>query len=197
MKKRLKKVKQAAVIIDGAYLSRISKYFGHGKYLKYNIQTLAINLCRKRGYWCEDIFYHTAPPYQSEKPTSEQIKLKSSYDKFISKIQRGLPTTWVREGRLQKTSDGFKQKGVDSNINTDLLKIAQRREHDAIIIITADSDFAPTISSIRKDYGTFVIIAYFTDLIRNSPFAMSNYLWQACDDKILINKTDFFINNKK
>ncbi|MDP3758100.1 MAG: hypothetical protein Q8Q86_00115, partial [Candidatus Daviesbacteria bacterium] len=67
---------KAIVFIDAGYLSKISKYLGGGKYLRYNIQSFAVNICKKLGYWCEEICYYTAPPFQSHNPTKEEIDRK-------------------------------------------------------------------------------------------------------------------------
>lgn len=184
--------KSSVVLIDGAYLSKVSNYLGGGEYLKYNIKSLAINLCKSKNLWCEDIYYYTAPPFQSSSSSDKEGELKKGYDKFIKGIQTKNPSTWVREGRLQKIGDRFIQKGVDTWIAFDLLRLAQIKEHNAIILLTADTDFSPIIKEIKNKYGTRFILAYYTDKKRNSPFSLSNYLWRVFDEKILIKKEDFF-----
>lgn len=188
--------RDTVVFIDGAYLSKIAYALGGGNYLQYNIHQLSINLAKKKGLWCEDIYYYTAPPYQSSPPLPEEIERKRKYDKFIKKIQTKKPTTWVKEGRLQKIGDVFKQKGVDVLLSADLLRAAQRRELKHIVLITADTDFVPTIEMIKKDYGVNIILAYYTDKKRRSPFSMSNHLWKACLEKIFIRREDFFVPEK-
>ncbi|MEK6844251.1 MAG: NYN domain-containing protein [Nanoarchaeota archaeon] len=197
MKLKKRNIGDTAILIDAAYLSRIAKHLGNGKYLKYNIQTLAINLAKTYCLWCQDIYYYTAPPFQSAIPTKEEAEKKSKYDKFIRKIQSKLPTTWVREGRCQFINGIYKQKGVDNLLTQDLIKIAQRKQFESIIIITADTDFAPILESIRKEYGLKIILAYYTDRKRNSSFSMSNHLWNVCDKKILMKKDYFFIPESK
>jgi uncharacterized LabA/DUF88 family protein len=190
-----KSKKDTAVLIDAAYLSKIAKHLGNGKYLRYNIQTLAISLAKEKNLWCEDVYYYTAPPFQSTNPTEEEAKRKSNYDKFIKKIKHLLPTTWIREGRCQLIEGKYKQKGVDSLLTQDLIQISQRKQFQNIIIITADTDFAPILENIKKEYNINVILAYYTDKKRKSSFSISNYLWDVCDEKILINKSHFFMND--
>ena len=110
--------KNALIFIDAGYLSKLSKYFGKGKYLKLDIIKFANYLAIKQGLWCKHIFYYTAPPFQSSKPTKAEIKLKAGYDSFIDKLRNKSIT--VREGRLQKIGKKFTQKGVDTWLTMDL-----------------------------------------------------------------------------
>src|SRR3989339_555178 len=80
-------MKSTIVFIDAGYLSFISKFFGEGKPLKYKIEVFANNLAKAKGLKCEKIYFYTAPPYQSSKPTPEENKRKASYDKFILKLK--------------------------------------------------------------------------------------------------------------
>ena len=56
------------VFIDGGFLSKLSKHFGEGKYIKHNIFTLSKVLSKKQDLFFEHIFYYTAPPFQSSNP---------------------------------------------------------------------------------------------------------------------------------
>ena len=73
----------------------------------------------------------------------------------------------------------------------DLLKIAEQRKVNSIVILTADTDFVPIIKDIREGHKIKVILGYFTDRKRKSAFSLSNYLWKECDYKLLI-KREFF-----
>jgi len=183
---------KTAIFIDGGYLSYISKHFGKGKPMKYRIEKFAIRIAKEKDLLCEHIYFYTAPPFQSPKPSKEESKRKRNYDKFIEKIKTVEPPIEIREGRCQKIDDTFQQKGVDTLMTMDLFKIAQRKEIKTIIILTSDTDFVPIIKEIKKDYGIKVFLAYFTDRKRKSAFSLSNHLWGICDRKILI-KRDHFI----
>ena len=186
-------MKSATLFIDAGYLSHISKHFGGGKPIKYKIENFAVNLCKDLSLDCKEIYFYVAPPFQSPKPTPDENKRKANYDKFISKLKGVLPKINIREGRLQKIDNIFTQKGVDTLMTMDLLKIAQKKEVKTIVIITADTDFVPIINDIKKDHKIKVILAYFTDRKRGSDFSMSNHLLTACDDTILIEKEHFNI----
>ncbi len=179
------------LIIDSGYLSHISKYFGSGKPLKYKLENFAVNLCKDLNLNCKEIYFYLAPPFQSPKPTEEENKRKANYDKFISKLKKISPKVNIREGRLQKINNIFTQKGVDTLMTMDLLKISQEKQVNNVVLITSDTDFVPIIKDIRKNSGLKVILAYFTDRKRKSSFSLSNHLWKVVDKKILIKKKHF------
>ena len=184
-------MKQAIVFIDAGYLSFISKFFGNGKPLKYKIEVLAKNLAKSKNLECKRIYFYTAPPYQSSKPTKEENKRKANYDKFITKLKEvGII---VREGRCQKINNIYQQKGVDTLLTIDLSRIPKKEGVSDAIVITSDTDFVPIFNDLSED-GINVILAYFTDKKRKSGLSLSNHLWKACKDKIKIKK-EFFINN--
>lgn len=179
------------LFIDGGYLSFISKHFGKGKPLKYKIEKFASNIVREVGLNCQTIYFYIAPPFQSPKPSKEENKRKANYDKFIKKLGSVKPSIKVREGRCQKIDETFQQKGVDTLMTMDLLKVAQKKEVEKIIILTSDTDFVPIIKDIKESNGLQVILAYFTDRKRKSAFSLSNHLWKAVDKKILIKRKHF------
>ncbi|MEK6955411.1 MAG: NYN domain-containing protein [Nanoarchaeota archaeon] len=182
-------MKNAYVIIDGAYLSLLCKYFGNGKYLRLNIKKFSEYLCKKEKINCEKIFYYTAPPYQSYNPNTEETNRKKGYDSFISKLKNN--SVIIREGRLQKIDNKYYQKGVDTLITIDLMDISLNKKADLIMLISCDTDFVPVLEKIRNDYGMKIILYYFTDKIRNSRFSLSNHLLISCDKCVLFNKEDF------
>ena len=184
------KMNETIVFLDSGYLSYISKYFGRGKPLRYKIEKFASNLSLDKNLLCNGVYFYIAPPFQSPISTEEENKRKASYDKFINKLKQTKPEIIIREGRCQKIGDTFQQKGVDTLMTMDLLKITQKKEIKTIIILTADTDFVPIINEV-KNSGLKVILAYFTDKKRRSPFSLSNHLWKICDDYILINKKHF------
>ena len=68
------------VFIDAGFLSKLSKHFGNGKYLVYNLVDFSRNLSKKQNLNCKKIFYYTAPPFLSQRPSPEEIKKKKYYD---------------------------------------------------------------------------------------------------------------------
>ena len=181
---------KAIFLIDGGYLSFISKFLGKGKHLKFKLEKFAENICKRNGFECEEIYFYTAPPYQSPKPTPEENKRKANYDKFVEILRKiKKPKIYIREGRCQKIKNDFSQKGVDTLITMDLLKSSQNNNVKNIMLLTSDTDFVPIIEDIRKNKN--LILVYFTDKKRKSAFTLSNHLWAVFKNKILIKISDF------
>jgi len=181
---------ETILFIDSGYLSFISKYFGKNKPLKYKIEEFSERICRERKLQCKKIYFYIASPFQSQIPTEQERKRKASYDKFIEKLKNIKPQIVIREGRCQKINNTFQQKGVDTLMTMDLLKVPKKENVNTLIILTSDTDFVPIIKDIKSE-GIKVILAYFTDKKRKSAFSLSNHLWKAVDDRILI-KREFF-----
>jgi uncharacterized LabA/DUF88 family protein len=181
-------MKPTIVFIDGGYLSFISKFFGKGKPLKYKMEVFANNLAESKGLECRKIYFYTAPPYQSSKPTPEENKRKANYDKFVSKLKEAKIN--IREGRCQKIDNTYQQKGVDTLLTIDLSRIPKKEGISDVIVLTSDTDFVPIIKDLSED-GINVILAYFTDKKRKSGLSLSNHLWRVCKDKIKISKEHF------
>ena len=185
---------KANVYIDDGYLCKISKEFGGGSYLKIDYYRLAISMARIFNFWCNSIYFYTAPPFQSNPPTVEESRRKSGYDRLVSKISR-IPKFYVREGRVQKIDNEFKQKGVDTLLTMDLMELLQDRQGvKAAVLLICDTDFVPILNSIRKK-EIEVILFYYSDYVRHSNFSMSDYLLTACDKHHLIDK-DFLMKSK-
>ncbi|MFA4952786.1 MAG: NYN domain-containing protein, partial [Candidatus Pacearchaeota archaeon] len=96
----------------------------------------------------------------------------------------------VKEGRCQKIGNTYQQKGVDTLLTMDLSRIPKKEDIENVIVLTSDTDFVPIIKDLKED-GINVILAYFTDRKRKSGFSLSNHLWKACKDKILIKREHF------
>ena len=72
----------------------------------------------------------------------------------------------VRLGRMQRivTADGerFQQKGVDTLIVIDALRLAMSGQIDRLVVVTGDSDLAPLLATVR-DMGVEVELVYDPD----------------------------------
>jgi len=182
------------VFIDAGFLSKLSKYFGRGNYLVYDIIKFAKNLAKKENSDCQQIFYYTAPPFQSEPPTKEEIKRKEKYDKFIRRLLENEEMT-IREGRCQRLKiDGkfiFKQKAVDSQMIMDLMRVPlDYPEIKKVILIASDSDFVPIIKYLKKLNIEIVLFTHYSRK-RESNFSRSNELLNSVSKYVEINKKDF------
>jgi uncharacterized LabA/DUF88 family protein len=181
------------IFSDAGFVSNISRYFGNGRFLIYDIAKFANNLARKEKLFCKDIFYYTAPPFQSDVPTKQEEKKREGYDKFAKRLRE--EKVIVREGRCQKLKvDGkekFHQKAVDILMAMDLMKTPLKYpEVKRIILIASDSDFVPIIKSL-EDENIKTILYTFYQKKRNAEFSRSNHLIKAVYKYKLLTKQDF------
>ena len=179
--------------IDEGFLSKLGKYFGKGKYLKFDKIDFAKELANKEGLTCKKIFYYLAPPFQSGKPTKEEESRKDGYDRFVNKLRvRGV---LVREGRCQRLKiDGefrYGQKAVDVLLTMDLaLTPLKYPEIKKIILIACDSDFVPVIKSLRE-FGVKTVLYTYYEKKRDTNFSRSNDLIKSVYKYVLLSKEDF------
>ncbi len=193
-------MKNTVVFIDAGFLSKLSKHLGNGKYLKTNIFNLVKILSKKEKLECKHIFYYTAPPFQSSKPSKDENRRKENYDQFIKILSQNNIIT-VREGRCQKITNKHKkeyhQKGVDTLLTMDLMNVPiKHKEIKKIILIACDSDFVPVIKNLNELRIKTILFTYF-ERKRGSNFSTSNELIQIVSKHVSITKKDFKNSNKK
>ena len=181
------------LFIDSGFLSKLSKYFGGGKYIQYDLIKFCEKLVKKNNLNCKEIFYYTAPPFQSDNPSKEEKERKDKYDKFIKKLRN--KNIIVKEGRCQrlKINDYFiyKQKAVDSLMIIDLMSVPLKYPKiKNIIIIASDSDFVPVIDNLKKIEINIILATYFTKK-RNTNFSRSSHLINSVNKYFRISKQDF------
>lgn len=181
---------ETLVFIDAGFLSKLSRYFGKGKHITYDLVKFSKNLCQKNVLNCKKIFYYTSPPFQSNNPSQEESKRKDRYDKFALKLAQN-PNFIIREGRLQKINKIFSQKGVDTLMTMDLMSVPIKYPKiKKIILIACDSDFVPVINQLRELGLKIILYTYFTKR-RNTNFSRSTYLMNVVSEYIKLTKKDF------
>lgn len=133
---------QASVFIDGGYFRELTKFYGE---LSVDYESFSDALAdpddRFRTY------LYDCPPWQSDPPTDEERRRISGYQKFKRALQY-LDRFKIREGRLQRIGDDFRQKKVDIMLAVDAVKLAHTGKIDRAILVTSDSDFVPVIEAI-------------------------------------------------
>ena len=188
-------MKNTLVFIDGAFVSKLSKYFGSGKYLSFDLVDFAKLVSKKQNLFCKHLFYYTAPPFQSEPSTNEQIKRKRGYDNFVRAFGKNAEVT-VRQGRCQKIINEnreveYHQKGVDALMVSDMVSVPIKfPEIKKIILVTSDTDFCPIIKDI-KNLGVTVVVCTYYEKKRNSKFSVSHHLIDSCKEVYYLTKQDF------
>lgn len=188
-------MEKTLVFLDAGFLSQLSKFFGKGKFISYDLIDFAKRIAENQNLSCRHIFYYTAPPFQCEKPSREESERYRRYEKFKNKLN-GNNLITIREGRCQRLKlDGdfiYKQKAVDSLIVMDLLSVPlDYPEIKKIILIASDSDFVPVINKLKKFGIKTILYTYFNKNNRKSRFSTSNELIKSVSKYILLKKADF------
>jgi len=181
------------VFIDAGFLSKLSKYFGKGNYLQFDLIKFSKLLGRKKNLIVKKIFYYTAPPFQSNPPKKDEIIMKKGYDKFISRFVNN-NFFEIKEGRVQKIVNNgkkeFKQKGVDAKMISDMVSMPVKfPKIKNIILVTSDTDFCPIIEDI-ENFGIKVFLYTYYERKRDSKFSVSHHLIDCCKEVEYLKKED-------
>ncbi len=196
-------MEKTIVLIDAGFLSKLNKYFGDGKYLKYNLITFSKNLAQKQKLSCEHIYYYTAPPFQSDKPTKEEAERYKGYENFKANLSQDKIIS-IREGRCQRLKiDGkfvYGQKGVDALAIIDLMSVPlEHKEVKKIILIANDSDFVPVVEKLKQLNIEVILYTHYSKK-RKSSFSRSNELLKTVSRYVQLTKENFYntgLNNIK
>ena len=172
------------VYMDEGYIAKARDLLKkEGKSL--NVVRLAHGVAASQGLVCARAYYYTTPPYESRFPTNRELANSVGYRQFKERLLKKAPEFTFREGILQKTGAGFRQKGVDTLITIDLMEEPFEEEGvNAVILITGDSDFVPIIERLRQR-GICVIVACFYGGL--SGFSVSRHLAGSADKVIMLN----------
>ena len=183
------------VFIDEGFLSQLAKHFGNGRYIKINYLKFSEYLSKKQNLLCAHLFYYTAPPFQSEPITDDQIKRKKGYDKFVASFGKNKEVT-IREGRCQRIFNDkgeveYHQKGVDALMVSDMVSVPIKFSYvKKIILVTSDTDFCPIIKDL-EELSIEVILYTYYEKKRHSKFSVSHHLIDSCKNVKYLKKEDF------
>lgn len=180
------------VFIDEAFLSKLSSYFGEGKYLKFDRVAFSSILAIKEKLNCSQIILYISPPFQSSEPTKEEELRRKGYDNFINRLKE--KEVIIREGRCQRLKvDGefeYHQKAVDVLLSMDLTNVPLKYPNiKRIILISSDSDFVPIIKNLEEQNIHTILYTYY-EKKRDSRFSRSNDLIKSVYKYKLISKED-------
>lgn len=170
---------KALVFIDAGYFSKALTALGKPKI---DFAKFSDMLCQRANSERLRTYYYDCMPYQGGYPTEEEKERYAAKREFISKLNR-LPRFEVRLGRLSKSGDSFKQKGIDTLLSIDLTRLAWRGIIQKAILITGDSDFAPAVKE-AKFAGVIVQIYY----LKSKFTSAHDELLEAADEQFEISK---------
>jgi len=150
--------RQVMIFIDGGYLREyLKRKFGNDTFSLDGFQGFVNYLiqCVKHGRIEGELiraYYYDAMVDETEKDKRQAQKI------FFSTLSH-VPFCTVRLGRLVKTKEGYRQKGVDILMAIDMLTKAYENHYEIAILVAGDGDFADLIEAV-KDTGKRVYGAY-------------------------------------
>jgi len=163
-------MEKTAIFIDAGYVDAIYK-----NHIKIKIQYQKMIADLSAGKELHRAYYYYFPPYISEPPTPEEKTRRSSFDRFLVSL-RSIPRLTLRQGKLEKRPEGFKQKRVDIMMAVDLVTLSSRNQIESAILVAGDSDLIPAIE-VAKNNGTIIYLYHHVKCIHNE-------LLNACDERI-------------
>jgi len=163
-------MEKTAILIDSGYVNAIYQEYIK---VKINYQKMIADLSSRKELL--RAYYYYCPPYLSEPPTDDEKIRQSNFNKFLFSL-RSIPRLALRQGKLEKRPDGFKQKRVDIMMAVDLVTLSSRDQIQSAIIIAGDSDLIPAIES-AKNNGTIIYLYYHKKCVHDE-------LLNACDERI-------------
>jgi uncharacterized LabA/DUF88 family protein len=158
---------RAMVFIDGNNLYHRLKERGWKTWI--DIGSLSQRIVGQRSL--VGIYYYNAPP-----PGGKAHTLKGN--EYLAQVKK-VPNLTFRKAWLQSTKradehgpyQSYVEKGGDTALSTDLVSLAAQDKFDVAIIVSNDSDYAPSAHAIAREYGKSVEVVYFAG---SRPFAMES-----------------------
>ena len=192
-------MEETLIFVDDGFFGLVKKHLQKktSKDKKY-LQTFR-NICIKENLNLKHLFIYTAPPYQSPRPTKNEIFLMTKYQNMVKMLKNKKWIT-VREGRCQRilNEEGkfdYCQKGVDALIILDMYDINENYSNiKKIILLASDSDFVPVIERMKQKGIEIILYTYF-DRKRNSRFSTSNQLLKVASRWVKLDE-NYFENSK-
>jgi uncharacterized LabA/DUF88 family protein len=141
-------------LIDGAFFRRLldeySKLIGQNVFenLDWPVFLNSVHRC---------IYYDALPVKKTEHNDEEFSSIEAEKEKFFD-FMRSIPNVHVTDGltkvrtkrKGQKISEVYEQKGVDTWIAVDAVKLAVAGLADEVHIYTSDSDLYPVFEALRE-----------------------------------------------
>ena len=146
------------IFIDGGYLREgLKKEFDDDRISLEGFQSLVLYLVGLVGY--AKIKGELIRTYYYDAIVDETEKEKRQEQSSFFTMMRNLPFCTVRLGRLVKTGEGYRQKGVDIMMAIDMLSKAYANHYEIAILLAGDGDFVDLVEAV-KDAGKRIYGAY-------------------------------------
>lgn len=150
------------IFIDGGYLREgLKRLFGHDRIDFSSLLSIFKSLAAEERIHPEIIrvFYYDA----IVDPLDDQAEHKKQQE-YFSNIRK-CPQYEVKLGRLIKTKDNYRQKGVDILISLDMITKAYMNHYDIAILIGGDDDFVDLVRAVKDLAGKRVYGAFYREQV--------------------------------
>jgi len=147
--------------VDGFNLYFGLRAAGYKSLLWLDVAKLIANLCRP-GQTCMGVRYFTArisgpgPKHDRQKTLLEAYETLPNCGVHFGQYQMS-PTSCSKCGAQWNVHN---EKMTDVNIAVEMLTAAYRNEFDTALLVSADSDLAPAVETVRQLFGKRVIVAF-------------------------------------
>ena len=171
--------KSIMFFIDGGYIRPIFKNLFNTddinfpefvKYISVKVSSPYFKVMLQR------VYYYDAN-VQLEVDQSKHKELNQYFEKI-----RKYDYHEVKLGRLIKTNDGYRQKGVDVLIAIDMILKAYESHYDIAVLVAGDDDFEDVVKTVKNSTGKQVYGAYY-------PKNTSMELIESFDKRIILDET--------
>lgn len=167
---------QAAVFVDGAYLTMILKGFGEPR-----IDYDRLARWASDGFGLFRTYYYDCLPYHGSHPSDEERRRAQSKQAFFTALNR-LDRFTIRLGRLAfrgKDEHGapvFDQKRVDLMLGLDIASVVTMGNVELAVLVAGDSDLIPAVRKAKED-GAVV------RLVHGPKLTYDQELWNEADER--------------
>ncbi|MBF0609529.1 MAG: NYN domain-containing protein [Magnetococcales bacterium] len=147
-------MKRAAVYIDGFNLYHALKILGLEEYKWLNIRALVENFLPSSQYESPNITYFSAYVHWIQESMARQKRYVAALQAVGVNPVLG---TFARDKEYSCDACGNKaryyvEKTTDVHIGVSMMQDACKGHHDLLMLVSADSDFAPALHLIRKSF---------------------------------------------
>jgi len=180
--------RRVMIFIDGGYLRQgLIRKFGKDRFSMEGFQNLLQYLSGLVGFG--RVQGELIRTYYYDAIVDETEKEKRQEQKSFFSMMRNIPFCTVRLGQLIKTSEGYRQKGVDILMAIDMLSKAYENQYEIAILLAGDGDFISLVEAV-KDAGKRICGAYLKEQVSNDLLESFDVRVNLTDDilKMLIPK---------
>lgn len=102
------------------------------------------------------LFYCSPPPQRLQQTNAKAYNIQIAYFDAVKKIDK----LDLKYGTLKLNQGVLVEKNLDTQLTSDVLRMAAQNEFDVAIIVTNDGDYVSPVESL-KSFGKKVEVAYF------------------------------------